>query len=126
MTQVRISDADPTPPYEQLRRQLAGLILRGELAAGDRLPPVRQLAGDLGLAAGTVARAYRELDAEGLVMGRRGGGTVVADGQVGPGATADSADVRRAAEALARLARGGGLSLDQARVALDAAWQDVQ
>ena len=73
---------DPTPPYEQLRRQLGGLVGAGVLAAGDRLPPLRQLAGDLGLAVGTVARAYRELEAEGLLVSRRGGGTPVATGGV--------------------------------------------
>lgn len=71
---------DPTPPYEQLRRQVRDLIGGGVLRAGDRLPPLRQLAGDLGLAVGTVARAYRELEAEGLLTSRRGGGTRVSDG----------------------------------------------
>ncbi|MFY1693922.1 GntR family transcriptional regulator [Solwaraspora sp. WMMA2101] len=69
---------DPTPPYEQLRRQLVELIRYGVLAPGDRLPPVRQLAADLGLAAGTVARTYRELESAGVVVSRRGGGTRVA------------------------------------------------
>lgn len=68
---------DPTPPYEQLRRQLVDLIEGGVLTAGDRLPPLRQLAADLGLAVGTVARTYRELEAAGLVASRRGGGTKV-------------------------------------------------
>lgn len=68
---------DPTPPYEQLRRQLADLITAGQLPAGDRLPPLRQLAGDLGVAVGTVARTYRELEQEGLLTSRRGGGTRV-------------------------------------------------
>ena len=67
----------PTPPYEQVRQQIADLILAGVLGAGTRLPPVRQLAADLGLAAGTVARAYQELEAAGLVQTRRGGGTQV-------------------------------------------------
>lgn len=71
---------DPTPPYEQLRRQLADLITAGLLGPGDRLPPLRQLAGDLGVAVGTVARAYRELEQEGLLTSRRGGGTRVAAG----------------------------------------------
>jgi DNA-binding transcriptional MocR family regulator len=74
-----VDSADPTPPYEQLRRQLAALILGGALAAASRLPPLRQLAGDLGLAVGTVARTYRELEAAGLIVSRRGGGTRVAD-----------------------------------------------
>ena len=68
---------DPTPPYEQLRRQLTELIESGVLQPGVRLPPLRQLAADLGLAVGTVARAYRELDSAGLISSRRGGGTRV-------------------------------------------------
>lgn len=68
---------DPTPPYEQLRRQLADLIETAVLQPGDRLPPMRQLAADLGLAVGTVARAYRELDSDGLISSRHGGGTRV-------------------------------------------------
>ncbi|MBK8462270.1 MAG: GntR family transcriptional regulator [Nigerium sp.] len=76
---VRVDASDPTPPYEQLRRQLAGAIRGGTLASGTRLPTVRQLAADLGLATGTVMRAYGELEASGLVVTRRGQGTVVAD-----------------------------------------------
>jgi GntR family transcriptional regulator len=74
---LTVDTGDPTPPYEQLRRQLAGLIQAAALGPGDRLPPVRQLAADLGLAAGTVARAYRELESAGLISSRRGGGTRV-------------------------------------------------
>lgn len=74
-----VSTDDPTPPYEQLRRQLCLLIGTGTLAPGMRLPPFRQLAGDLGLAVGTVARTYRELESAGLVYSRRGAGTRVAE-----------------------------------------------
>lgn len=70
---------DVIPPYEQLRRQLAQLISSGALAPGQRLPPLRQLAADLGLAVGTVARTYRELEADGLITARRGGGSRVSD-----------------------------------------------
>ena len=72
-----VDTGDPTPPYEQLRRQLADLIESAVLQPGDRLPPVRQLAADLGLAVGTVARTYRELESAALVSSRRGGGTRV-------------------------------------------------
>ncbi|MGN6780132.1 MAG: GntR family transcriptional regulator [Marmoricola sp.] len=75
---LALDPEDPTPPYEQLRRQLADLITAGQLSPGDRLPPLRQLAGDLGVAVGTVARTYRELEQEGLLTSRRGGGTRVA------------------------------------------------
>lgn len=67
----------PVPPYEQVRTQVVEMIESGALAQGDRLPPLRQLAADLGLAVGTVARAYRELEGAGLVRSRRGGGTRV-------------------------------------------------
>ncbi|MBO1336195.1 GntR family transcriptional regulator [Streptomyces sp. VRA16 Mangrove soil] len=77
---VQVDTAGPVPPYEQVRAQLADLIRAGHLAENDRLPPVRQLAADLGLATGTVARAYRELESAGLVHSRRGAGTRVAPG----------------------------------------------
>jgi GntR family transcriptional regulator len=75
---LTLDPEDLTPPYEQLRRQIADLITAGQLGPGDRLPPLRQLAGDLGVAVGTVARTYRELEHEGLLTSRRGGGTRVA------------------------------------------------
>jgi GntR family transcriptional regulator len=74
---LRVDPSDPTPPYEQLRRQLVTLIGAGTLAEGTRLPPVRQLAADLALATGTVARTYRELERSGLIRSRRGAGTTV-------------------------------------------------
>ena len=62
------------PPYEQVGQQITALVLGGALATGARLPAIRQLAKDLGLAGGTVARAYRELEADGVVTthGRHG------------------------------------------------------
>jgi GntR family transcriptional regulator len=99
MRELVVSTTDPTPPYEQLRRQLADLIESGALAIGERLPPLRQLAGDLGLAVGTVARAYRELETAGLIVSRRGGGTRVADHAA---QREHSAALRRAAEAYIR------------------------
>jgi DNA-binding transcriptional regulator YhcF (GntR family) len=74
---ITLDAASPTPPFEQVRAQLAAQITGGELAPGTRLPPVRRLADDLGLAANTVARAYRDLEATGLVETRGRGGTIV-------------------------------------------------
>ncbi|ABY22701.1 transcriptional regulator, GntR family [Renibacterium salmoninarum ATCC 33209] len=70
--------SSPTPPYEQIRSQITSLIALGELSAESRLPTVRALASDLGVAAGTVARAYKELESQGLIESRRRSGTVVA------------------------------------------------
>lgn len=75
---VRVDTTSLVPPYEQIRAQLAALIRTDRLAEGERLPTVRQLAADLGLAPGTVARAYRELEADALIRTRRGAGTRVA------------------------------------------------
>ncbi|MDJ0321244.1 GntR family transcriptional regulator [Pseudarthrobacter sp. PS3-L1] len=66
-----------TPPFEQIRLQVATLIELDILAPGSRLPTVRSLAADLGLATGTVARAYKELEAGGYVESRRRSGTIV-------------------------------------------------
>ncbi|HLY34765.1 MAG TPA: GntR family transcriptional regulator [Jatrophihabitantaceae bacterium] len=75
---LEIDTAAPTPPFEQVRAQLAAAIASGELPPHTQLPPVRRLASDLGLAANTVARAYRELELAHLVETRGRNGTVVA------------------------------------------------
>ncbi|WP_100812964.1 GntR family transcriptional regulator [Microbacterium lacus] len=75
---LTIETAAATPPFEQLRIQLIGAIETGRLVPGERLPTVRRLAEDLGIAAGTVARAYRELEASGFVETRGRNGTFVA------------------------------------------------
>ncbi len=124
-TTLQVDPDDPTPAYEQVRRQLQDLVVTGALTDGDRLPPLRQLAGDLGLAVGTVARAYRELEGAGFLVSRRGGGTRVGprvDWRFdGPDPHAPVLD-----EALDRLARGYlaralalGATSAQARSALD-------
>ncbi|MEH0935178.1 GntR family transcriptional regulator [Micromonospora psammae] len=78
---IEIDPGAATPPYEQVRGQLAAMIGEGRLAVGTRLPPVRQFAGELGLAVNTVARAYRELEAAGLLETRGRHGTFVAPGR---------------------------------------------
>jgi GntR family transcriptional regulator len=118
LPELVVSTVDPTPPYEQLRRQIAEFIGGGTLPPGERLPPLRQLAGDLGLAVGTVARTYRELETAGLIVSRRGGGTRVA--QIPPGPTHADA-LRQAAEAYVRQARQLGADRDETTAALRAA-----
>nr|WP_194720307.1 GntR family transcriptional regulator [Cellulosimicrobium arenosum] len=104
---VEIDLASGVPPYEQIRAQVVAHVASGRLAVGDRLPTIRALASDLGLAPGTVARAYRELEAAGAVTTRRRAGTVVSDG-----ATAADVVARHAANELVRTARAVGLSDD--------------
>jgi DNA-binding transcriptional regulator YhcF (GntR family) len=81
---IVIDANSPTPPYEQLRVQVARQIGDHTLAVGTRLPTVRQLAADLGLAVNTVGRAYRELEEAGLIETRgRAGSFVSAAGEKG-------------------------------------------
>ncbi len=101
------------PAYEQIRAQVAGLISAGRLRPGGRLPTVRALAADLGLAVGTVNRAYRELEAEGAVLTRRRVGTVIAAGARPP-----SDALRGAAAVLVAQARADGLTDEQVLAAV--------
>jgi len=79
---IVIDAASPMPPYEQLRAQLARQIQDRSLAVGTRLPTIRRLAADLGLAVNTVGRAYRELEEAGLIETRgRAGSFVSAAGE---------------------------------------------
>ncbi len=95
MSTLTIDPLAPHPPFEQLRRQLIEQILSRQLPAGTKLPPVRRLAADLALAPNTVARAYRELEAEGYLITQGRNGTIVAP------VAAPSQDVQRRAADLA-------------------------
>ncbi|GAA2996525.1 GntR family transcriptional regulator [Kitasatospora albolonga] len=105
--QLSVDHQSATPPYEQVRLQIAEQARSGALAAGLRLPTVRALAEELGLAANTVARAYRELEADGVVEthGRRG--TLIA-------ATGDTAHKLAAAAATDYAQRVARLGLTKA------------
>lgn len=104
---IEVDLASGVPPYEQIRLQLLAHVSARRLRAGDRLPTIRALAADLGVASGTVARAYRELEAAGVVTTRRRTGTVVADAVL----PADGM-LRDAAERLVATARAAGLDDD--------------
>ncbi|MFT3942948.1 MAG: GntR family transcriptional regulator [Ancrocorticia sp.] len=71
---ITVDPDSPIPVYEQLIAGILHEIDDGELKRGDRLPPVRRLAGDLGIAPGTVARTYQYLEERGVLSthGRRG------------------------------------------------------
>jgi DNA-binding transcriptional regulator YhcF (GntR family) len=73
-------DPDSTvPPYDQIRAQITTMATTGVLPADTRLPAIRQLAADLGLAAATVQRAYRELERDHVVRSRGRHGTFIQD-----------------------------------------------
>jgi DNA-binding transcriptional regulator YhcF (GntR family) len=74
---ITVDEHSPVAPYEQVREQVREQVALGKLAPGTKLPTVRGLAEDLGLAANTVARAYRELEALGVIETRGRAGSVV-------------------------------------------------
>jgi DNA-binding transcriptional regulator YhcF (GntR family) len=121
---VELDESSPVPPYEQIRAQVAAMIGSGALAPGTRLPPIRQLAGDLGLAVNTVARAYRELEAGGLVASRVRTGTVVAARSPRTPDERTAADTRRllteAARSFAATTRRLGIADPEALAAVAA------
>lgn len=76
---IRMETASAVPRFEQLRGQISVMVAVGRLEPGSRLPTVRELAAALDIAPGTVARTYRELEADGTVITRGRAGTFVAD-----------------------------------------------
>ena len=76
---ITVDPAAEAAPFAQVRSQLLEAIATGVFTSGTRLPTIRQLAGDLGLANNTVARAYRELLADGVLESRGRRGTFVRD-----------------------------------------------
>jgi GntR family transcriptional regulator len=108
---IEIDPESQVPPYEQLRIQITALVISGSLGPDTRLPSIRQLAGDLGLAPGTVARAYRELETDGLARSRGSRGTTI----VGPPAPgSETAVLIDAARKFAVLADRSDTGLDAA------------
>jgi len=118
LSNIDIDPGSPVPPFEQLRTRIAAMAASGQLPAGTRLATVRQLATDLGLATNTVARAYRELEADGVVAteGRRG--TFVSSGVAIP----QAGELHRLATAYVVAARRAGLSCPEATLLVEREW----
>ncbi|MFI7502007.1 GntR family transcriptional regulator [Streptomyces sp. NPDC049687] len=117
---LKIHIDEGVAPYEQVRAQIAEQARSGALPVGYRLPTVRGLAESLGLAANTVAKAYRALEADGVIETRGRNGTFVA--AAGSAAEREAASAAQAyAERVVRL----GLTEEQASVAVREALRAV-
>jgi putative molybdopterin biosynthesis protein len=75
--EVRLAGSAGSPIFSQIAEQLRQMVATGRLRPGERLPTVRQLAESLAISPGTVVKAYRQLEQDGVIQSRRGGGTVV-------------------------------------------------
>lgn len=114
---LTIDGDSAVPPSEQLRTLIAGAAATGKIPVGSRLPPIRLLAENLGLAANTVAKAYRELEHAGIVQTRSRAGTVVS----GSGGSAH-ARAGEAATVFAGVVKEQGLTADDAAALARAAF----
>lgn len=111
-----VDPSSVVPPFEQVRSQIVDAVSAGTLTPGERLPPVRGLAEQLGLAAGTVARAYRELEASGVIETRGRNGTFVS-----PHGDAARREAQRLAAAFADQIRALRLTPEEALALVGAA-----
>jgi GntR family transcriptional regulator len=104
------------PIYLQVIEQVKRSVALGVLAAGEQLPTVKQLALDLTINPNTVAKAYRELERDGVIETAPGRGSFVKSNGVAETSRAAAADVARAAiESAVREAKSIGLSADDIR-----------
>jgi len=101
---VSVDPNSPIPPFEQLRIAIRQLVATGALPVGSRLPTVRQLAADLRIAPGTVGRAFRELEVEGIIESRGRHGTHVKSAPRPPHAAERGRRIRAAANDYAAVA----------------------
>ena len=76
---VQLNYRDAKPIYEQIKEGLRRLVVSGALAAGEKLPSVREMASQLAINPNTIQRAYRELESEGYIYTVSGKGTFVAE-----------------------------------------------
>src|ERR671931_2615265 len=107
MIEFRLNDRSGVPTYLQLVHQVRQAIRLGMLQPGDQLPTVKEVVGKLAINPNTVLKAYRELDHEGLVEGRRGQGTFVSRGLT-PAVPTDHAALQSDLERWPRRAREAG------------------
>lgn len=116
---VHLNTDSVVPVFEQLRAQIERLIASGQLRPGMKLPPIRQLATDLGLARGTVNKVYDKLARDGLVETSGRHGTIV---QHPSNLTTSDKDLSAAADTLAIITRQLGLDDASGHQALEQAF----
>lgn len=121
---IRLDPASAVPPYAQLQEQITTMIRSGVLEPGVRLPAIRHLANDLGVAVNTVARAYHELELGGLVASHGRHGTIVLPPPAPTGPQPQQM-LAGAASSFALEATHRGLDLDQALDAVRAAFRHL-
>ena len=111
--QFHISTSDGVPIYQQIVNQVKYLVAAGRLVPGEELPPIRVLAEQLEVNPNTVAKAYRQLQQDGVVENHRTAGTYVSAGGSPLARREQERLLSKRADALAAEARQMGFSLDE-------------
>ena len=111
---LRINFSSGVPIYLQLMEQVKHAVETGAIRGGEQLPTIRKIAEDLAMNPNTVARAYRELESEGIVEVRHGSGAYVAEPKT---SSAKAAAIRRAGEVLRpAIEKGRALGLTESEL----------
>lgn len=124
MVDILISNSSGKPIYEQVAEGIRAQIMSGDLAPGEQLPSIRQLAADLRISAITTKRAYSDLEAQGFIAAVPSKGSFVAEGSAG---LIREEQLRLVEENLAKAvdrARAAGLSLEELHDMLDLEWEE--
>jgi DNA-binding transcriptional regulator YhcF (GntR family) len=125
MFRFRLDGSSGVPPYLQLVQQVRQSLLLGYLRTGDRLPTVKDVAGDLAINPNTVVKAYRQLEHEGLAGGRPGQGTFITAVLAAPPPEAGGA-LRAPLEQWFRDAAEAGLSEEAVTALIAVVRQDLK
>jgi GntR family transcriptional regulator len=125
MFRFRLDGSSGVPPYLQIVHQVRQSLLLGYLREGDRLPTVKEVAGDLAINPNTVVKAYRQLEHEGLAGGRPGQGTFITAASVSAPPGAQEA-LRKALERWLREADAAGLNDEAVTALIAVVRQDVR
>ena len=125
MFRFRLDGSSGVPPYLQLVHQVRQSLLLGYLQEGDRLPTVKDVAGDLAINPNTVVKAYRQLEHEGLAGGRPGLGTFIT-ATSSPALPEEQQALRASLEKWLRAAEEAGLSDEEVTALIAVARDDLR
>lgn len=120
-----IDKTSSLPVYVQLAEQIRWAIRDGRLAVGDSMPTVRQLAVELRLNANTVARVYRDLQAEGVLRLERGVGTFVAATAAPPLDKRQRRSIENTTDRLIGMAAAAGMTPMELSQLIETRWKEV-
>ncbi len=122
MTVISVDSGSPLPVYEQIRQQIVSMVGSGVILPGSPLPTIRQLAADLGLAKGTINKAYEALTRDGVIVSRGRHGSFVCDAPPRLDRAEQRLKLASAAQDFALVASHLGVAVEEAHRQLDVAY----